>query len=334
VQQDERFWSCPENEITTEQQLSQLLSAKRLPDKIYLADHLWGFDSNYSNIFFDSINARAIQEGVCPTVVYPNFLPSHIKTKYSNLNTKYVLNLFHKNCISQFLGYRNPPQIDYQNFICSFNGVGHVSRQFLTAALAQRGYFNPATVSKNFSFTANTIDGNLQHHAGNQERLLRKFFFFDGCEEFFEKQYSFGHVQFDHGNNVKNLSGILTSSFVHVVSETLATGYIPFVTEKLLYSVSTRGLFVAYGQPGWHTLVEEYWGFKNFHKIFDYSFDTIKNPVERLVTLITMLSKFEGLSQADWYDLYDLEKDTIEFNYDHLYSGKFWNRLLSMEESL
>jgi hypothetical protein len=64
-------------------------------------------------------------------------------------------------------------------------------------------------------------------------------------------------------------------------------------------------------------------GFKAYDKIFDYRFDTVENPVERLMCLVEMLTKFEKLSQDDWMDLYRLETDAIEFNYDHYFSKNY-----------
>ena len=103
----------------------------------------------------------------------------------------------------------------------------------------------------------------------------------------------------------------------------MATSYYPFVTEKLLYSVVTRGLFLAYAQPGWHSHLEKYYGFKRYTKLFDYRFDDIQNPIERLVELITMISKFSCLSPAEWTDLYEIEQDTIEYNYNHYFSQQY-----------
>jgi len=111
------------------------------------------------------------------------------------------------------------------------------------------------------------------------------------------------------------------------VSETMATSYVPFVTEKFLYSVVTRGLFLSYAQPGWHAHVEKYYGFKRYTKLFDYQFDTIQNPVERLVELMSMISKFSILTIDDWKDLYLLEQETIEYNYDHYFSGSYLTKL-------
>jgi hypothetical protein len=143
----------------------------------------------------------------------------------------------------------------------------------------------------------------------------------DGNEDFAQAINSFGHVQYRHDKNIYNLENRLTESFLHIVSETMPTSYYPYVTEKLLYSVVTRGLFLAYAQPRWHDHVEKYYGFKRYTKLFDYRFDTIQNPVERLVELLTMVSKFGKLSIADWHDLYLLEIDTIEYNYNHYFSG-------------
>jgi hypothetical protein len=107
----------------------------------------------------------------------------------------------------------------------------------------------------------------------------------------------------------------------------VATSYVPFVTEKFLYSIVTRGLFLAYAQPGWHAHVEKYYGFKRYTKLFDYRFDSIQNPVERLVELMTMIGKFSHFSPAEWHDLYLIEQDTIEYNYDHYFSQDYLKSL-------
>jgi hypothetical protein len=111
----------------------------------------------------------------------------------------------------------------------------------------------------------------------------------------------------------------------------MATSYCPFVTEKFLYSIVTRGLFLAYAQPGWHDHVEKYYGFKRYTKLFDYRFDAIQNPVERLIELMSMISKFSMLSITDWTDLYLLEQETIEYNYNHFFSGDYL-KLLKLYE--
>ena len=71
----------------------------------------------------------------------------------------------------------------------------------------------------------------------------------------------FGDYKEDHAANIYNLENKLTQSFLHIVSETMATSYHPFITEKSLYSIITRGLFLTWGQPRWHAQFEKY-GFK------------------------------------------------------------------------
>jgi hypothetical protein len=107
----------------------------------------------------------------------------------------------------------------------------------------------------------------------------------------------------------------------------MATSYHPFVTEKFLYSVVTRGLFLTYGQPGWHEHLEKYYGFKRYTNLFDYRFDNIQNPVERLVEMMSMISKFSKLNATEWKDLYLLESETIKYNYDHYFSGNYLKSL-------
>ena len=41
----------------------------------------------------------------------------------------------------------------------------------------------------------------------------------------------------------------------------------------------------------------------------------------------SMLSKFEKLSKLDWHDLYLLEQETIEYNYDWFMSKKYLEKL-------
>jgi hypothetical protein len=313
--------------VTTEQDLQKLLALPQLPTDIDLQDHLDGFDHNYRNEFFDRIHDRAVADNVKIVLRSTNFLPARVHAEYPNFDIKFWLNSFQRANLGEFVDYPECDPVKYKNFICSFNGIGHVSRQLLTAGLAQRGLFDPASCSKNFKFTTNTLDGHLRHLAGDNERLLRKFFIYQGSEDFFQTVYSFGHNRFQHGLNLRKLEGVLTTSFLNVVSESVATSYAPFVTEKFLYSVVTRGLFVAYAQPGWHRDLERYYGIKPYSRIFDYGFDAIENPVRRLVELISMIAKFQKLNAADWTDLYDMERDTIEYNYDHHRSGNFFKML-------
>lgn len=285
-----------------------------------LVDHCGGFDHNLANPFLDSV-------AHLPATVTTEFLPDGLREKYPNLHLLFDFQ-FKEKLLQTLIQYRRHPERSTRNFLCSFNGAEHISRKFLTAALHRFGWYDKAYVSKNFIYTTENLDGHVKDYCTlEQQRFLRKFLIDDKSEIFFETINSFGHVRFDHGNNIYNLEHKLTESFLHVVSESIATSYYPQHTEKFLYSVVTRGLFVAYAPPIWHNQLEKYYGFHKYSKIFDYRFDEIQNPVERLVELMSMIAKFSLLSSDDLRDLYELENDTIEYNYDHYFSGRYLKTL-------
>lgn len=301
---------------------------KHLPDQIILQDHLNGFDQDFDNAILAHINTCAKSSNKIIQIDYHQIIESKIAEKYSNLDIKFRLpNSVKQSLWESFRNYKNHPTLNYKNFLCSFNGSDHVSRKLLVSIIKKLEYFDSNYCSKNFVFSTDILDGHIKDHSGLREQFYRKFFISGDSDNFFNTNYSFDYVRFDHANNIYNLEHKLTQSFLHLVSESIATSYVPFVTEKFLYSVVTRGLFVAYAQPGWHAHVKKYYGFKQYTQLFDYSFDDIHNPIERLVELMTMISKFSTLSSSDWHDLYLLEQDNIEFNYDH-YFGKSYLKCL------
>lgn len=302
-----------------------------LPTQVVVGDHLFGFDKHFRNPVFDKLDSYAKQNNFQFTVFGDQFYSKKILDNYPNLNIQ-----FNQHCWNQHhiflrmpgeLEYGAHPEVKFSNFVCSFNGMPHVSRKLLTAIIYRFGWFKSDYVSKNFSFTVENLDGQIRDFVGDQDSFYRKFFISEQSQTFFNNTNNFGHDVFEsrmvHKTNIHNLDWRIANSFIHLVSETMATSYWPFVTEKFLYSVITRGLFLTYGQPGWHQSIEKIYGFKLYKKIFDYDFDQILNPVHRLVNLVTMISKFEKLDTSDWHDIYQIESDTIEYNYHHFHSGNY-----------
>lgn len=293
-----------------------------VPDKFLFNDHMGGFDINLQNKILKRLNDFASQENKIFDITVHQIFTNNITSTYPNLKITFSIENQERINTGHFYNYNMHPELNYKNFVCSFNGSPHVGRTLLVSILDKFKWFTPEYCSKNFQFTSDNIDGNLLNYlTPDQARVSGKFFV--NNSNFQETVYSFGHVRFAHADNIYNLESKLTQSFLHIVSETLATSYYPFVTEKFLYSVVTRGLFLAYAQPGWHDYVEKYYGFKKYTKLFDYQFDTIQNPVIRLLELASMISKFSLLSVEDWQDLYLLEHDAIEYNYDHYFSKNY-----------
>jgi hypothetical protein len=298
-----------------------------LPREFIIGDHMGGFLLNGYNIYLDKLNQYAMVNNFLYNINVDEFYSSVIKDRYSNLNFVYSVESFNRyRKFQKFQNYNIHPEINYKNFICSFNGTEHVSRKLLLAVIQKFGWYNTEYCSKNITFTVSELDGHISNYTSNQAQLYRKFFISDNSLDFFQsvnRINATGYNRIDHAKNIQILETPLTQSFIHLVSETMATSYVPFVTEKFLYSVVTRGLFVAYAPPGWHAHLEHYYGFKPYSNIFDYRFDTIQNPVERLVELMCMLSKFSCLSRDDWQNLYEMEVDTIEYNYDWYHGGHY-----------
>ena len=302
------------HDIFAASKYEELKKLTDLGNEISLGDHLNGFTKDKKNYLLTHLHDIA-QTDV--TVYHDQVFSQKVRDNYPKFSFKLNLPLWLWN---SFKSYNIHPEINYKQFVCSFNGSAHISRQLLVAALNQFEFFNPTTCSKNFSVTEDVISGHIKTYSENQERFYNKFFISLKNIKFLNEIHSFGLEQYNHSANIFTLEKPLTSSFVHVVSETMATSYVPFITEKFLYSIVTRGLFVTYGQPGWHDHLEKFYGFKKYDKIFNYGFDQIENPVERLVELLSMLSKFKNLSVDDWVDLYLLEQDTVEYNYQHYFT--------------
>lgn len=294
-----------------------VFQCKHFHHRVHLQDHLDGFNSDLTNAVLDHVHQHST--GMLEVVTDFRF-PNNKIAHYPRFNFAWH-NTWVNDCFAQ---YRVHPDLDYKNFLCSFNGSAHVSRKLLVSGLHRMGWFNSNYCSKNFAYTTDTLDGHLvELLSAPQARLYRKFFVAADSEEFFGTRNGFGHVRFDHAKNIHNLEQRITQSFLHLASESLATSHYPFVSEKFLYSVITRGLFLAWAQPGWHDHLEQHWGFKKYSKIFDYSFDAIENPIERLVTLLGMLAKFSVLSNDDWRDIYEIEKHTIEHNHEWYFNQSY-----------
>lgn len=311
-----------------------LADQQEWPMEFFLSDHIGGFGPDMQNDILAMIDQRGKRLGVKYNVKYIHFIdPFHrtlLERNYTNISMFWAVRFFEPQLLYQFFyfkDYRTHPDVNFRNFLCSFNRNHDVGRKLLLAHLHQRGWALPDQVSKIFRFTVDELDGHIHDFVPDEAKLYRKFFINKDSKDFFDSEIVFGEnvrgPGQDQKQGMKSLAPILARSFVHVPSECMSVSNYPYVTEKFLYSVVNRGLFVANAQPGWHDHLDRYYGFKKYNKIFDYRFDTISNPVRRLVALTDMLSKFSTLSKADWHDLYELERDTLEYNYDHYFGNGY-----------
>lgn len=298
----------------------------QLPDRFVLGDHMYGFGPDGSNRILDVLEQHSKKTGRVWKVVNDQIFPRRVHERYPSIKLEFNLGLFERYGATVRMPPRHEyiqhPDLDFQNFLCSFNGKYAVSRRLVLGALKKFNWFNPQYVSKHATWEPGELDGLIGELAGDKEIFYRKFFDTDD-HEFGKSTNGFGYQRGKHDVNIYNLEHKITQSFVHLVSETLATSSVPFVTEKAFYSIITRGLFVPYGQPGWQKYMSEIFGFRKYHELFDYGFDEVEHPLQRLIDLLCMLSKYSNLSKSDWHDLHQLESEAIEFNYEHFRSGDY-----------
>ena len=294
-------------------------------DPVTVIDHLDGFSVDATSPVLTAINSQTDQSRTVHCEYIPN---TEIKNNYPKLQIKFdINNWFWQNNIASIQPRLNLNK-NITKFLCSFNNSGHVGRILLTSALNSYGYFDPEVCSKIFVYEPANVLGALNDLVGPQAEFYKMFFLQNNTDKFASTQYKFGSTPGrDHGQNQQALLPHIDTSFLHLVSETMATSYYPFVTEKFFYSVAAGSLFLTYAQPGWHDHVSQWLGFRQYNKIFDYGFDSIPNPVTRLIALMDMLYKFSKLSPDQWKDLYTIEQDTIDYNYEHFASGRYLSHL-------
>lgn len=280
-------------------------------------DHLNGFDNKQENEVLEQLNdcTQTSRDVYCEYI-----FSDEVRAKYPKLKLNFSTIMWQQGNNIDSIVVPQKPKHDFQNFLCSFNSTQHQSRELLVAHLFKRGWFNSEYSTKHFVLHQTKILSYLYDYVGIDARWYDRFFNAkpsQSQDSFCNALYQVESISKNHSVNFNLLQNSLSKSFVHLVSETRATSYYPFITEKCFYSIANQGLFVAYAQPGWHDYLEKYFGFKKYNKIFDYSFDSIKNPIDRLLTLTDMLSKFSMLDRFDWHDLWLVEQDSIMHNYMH-----------------
>jgi len=281
---------------------------RKLADgSLVVSDHLGGFDSKFKNKFLENLDP-----GVVHTEYY---LTDTIKALYPHLTIKFDSRLaVQLNHFTTFVNCDTPPTKQFTNFLCCFNRAGHTSRQQLCWQLHVLDWFNPEYCSKNFIIPSH-ISGGLS-------------------VEFCQTIINFGSIDnpLDHQYNFQELKHKIQHSCINLVSETIGESFVPFPTEKMLYPITNKTLWLAYAQPGYHTTIQKLFGFK-LHRCFDYAFDQISDPNYRLAALTDMLAPFYPMRPNEWHDIYLQEADILEFNFEHCRSGRFISHFNQFNES-
>ena len=117
----------------------ETLVERDLPDSIWLADHLGGFNSTGFNTLLTKLNTKAQQQNKTYDITYHQILDSDITSQYSNLKIKFSSKFQQEMNFFYFKNYNIHPELTFKNFVCCFNGSPHVSRKLLASTIKKFG---------------------------------------------------------------------------------------------------------------------------------------------------------------------------------------------------
>lgn len=285
---------------------------------------------DYVDFFKEDCSARFLEEfGDTEVTVWLQIIATEqLKAKYPNIDFKFY-NHYSFDKLNNY-EYVSKATKEFDEFLSCFNGADEVGRQFVTALLQKNNLWSYNSCSKNFVYSIDRIDGNLISFCGDTERFYRKFIISDtdSSLEFYNSKYVLDRKnQFNYKHNADVLLPIIERSWLNLVTESCSVSYNPWLTEKIVFPILAKTLWLAFAQPGYYAYIEKHLGFKKYDKIFDYGFDAEPNPVKRLIKLFETFYKFKNLTKQELHDLYLLEEDTIKYNYDHYRSKSYMNNL-------
>ena len=122
-------------------------------------------------------------------------------------------------------------------------------------------------------------------------------------------------------------------SLLYLVTETVATGRRLHLTEKTFKPICLRMPFIIVGTQGSLKYLRSY-GFRTFGDFWDESYDDETDDELRLEKIANLLKSLDSMSPEKKTELYKEMISTVEYNFDHFYSGgfeqKLWQELQAM----
>lgn len=312
-------------------------------DTVWLIDHLFGFDSDFENYLL-----RSFDKLDQPIKIYTEYiLDESVKRKYPNLDIKFNAKAMIQGnnllAVERYakLAAQNSPSSAKVNFLSSFNKAAHTGRIWLVLWLYELGWFNDSFCSKHFEIINTPRENWIWSPIPDEVLYLHSKYIGDDYyssskqtsrNQFLKKIIKFGNEHQTARDDIKTLATFNQKSFVNLVAETAPINSIPFPTEKSLHPIVHKTLWVAYAPTGHHTFMFEKFGFRPYN-CFDYAFDQEPDHVERLGQLTHMLTKFSKMTTEQWQDIYNQEKENIDFNFDHVASGSFLKQIQQLDQT-
>jgi hypothetical protein len=114
---------------------------------------------------------------------------------------------------------------------------------------------------------------------------------------------------------------------IEVVLETMFDDQRVQLTEKSLRPIACKMPFILVAGQGSLQYLRDY-GFKTFDSLWDESYDTIPDSLERLKAVVKLMKTISQLSESEKYDLYIKSRKICEYNHYRFFSDEFFNQVV------
>jgi hypothetical protein len=115
--------------------------------------------------------------------------------------------------------------------------------------------------------------------------------------------------------------------WIDIVLETIFDDTKNHITEKTLRPIACGKPFILLSSPGSLAYLQSY-GFRTFSGLFDESYDTIRDPVDRLNSVIRVIKSLSSLDIKSKRSLHESCKEITQHNKKLFFSSGFANNIL------
>lgn len=121
-------------------------------------------------------------------------------------------------------------------------------------------------------------------------------------------------------------------AFLHLVTETVFDYPTTFITEKSFKPIANKRPFIIVGAPGTIANLREL-GFRTFSDFWDESYDTIIDPTQRMLAIITIIRFICNKSISELQDLCIQMQPVLNYNFDYYINSFNSSELLKLEQA-
>jgi len=249
--------------------------------------------------------------------------PIQITDKPDNLNIEWMASnnqgYFWK-AYQQCMHLNPAPDKNIQHTVCTFNGGYTVKRNAMCLLLFYHNLWNVKYCYK--IFVANQKSLQFVDKIKNKINPLGA----SKVKKFLRSTNNLETTSIkNYADRSKIQKKIMDATFINLlVGPSDGNNFVaPYVDEKIILPIINKSIWLMFDTDGWYKNLTKFYGFKTFDNIFDYSFDSINDWQDRAINIVDQLCVLDKLSRNDQQKLYMDSKQIIDYNYDHLVSGKW-----------